>query len=181
MRRIIPILALILFSGNVFAQKKTTTSATISFDATTPKDKLPQASNKTVIGSINTATGEVAFEAAVKNFSFGNPRMQEHFNGSNWFNSDTYPVFAFTGKINKLNNVKFNKNGTYKVTVTGDLKVRDVTKKQTFSGTITVKDGKISVKSDFVVKLSDYNITGQPIDAGKVSKEPKVKLAADFQ
>src|SRR5436189_3791440 len=134
MRRIIPILALLLLCGNVFAQKKTTTSATISFDATTPKDNLSKASNQTVIGSINTQTGDVAFEASVKNFSFSNPRMQEHFNGTSWFNSDQFPVISFTGKINKVNNVKFNKNGTYKVTVTGDLKIRGITKKQTFTG-----------------------------------------------
>jgi polyisoprenoid-binding protein YceI len=180
MKKVLTILALIISTGSVFAQKKTTTSATVSFDATTPKDGLPKAENKTVIGSINTQTGEVAFEAAVKNFTFSNPQMQGHFNGDNWFKSNTYPVIGFTGKIDKLSAVKFKKNGVYKVSVTGDLKIRDISKQQKMKGTITVKDGKISVASDFIVKLADYNITGVPVDAGKVAKEPRVSVKAEF-
>ena len=140
MKKVVTILALLIATGSLFAQKKTTTSATVSFDATTPKDGLPKAENKTVIGSIDTQTGVVAFEAAVKNFSFSNPQMQGHFNGPNWFISDTYPVFAYTGKIEKLSSVKFTKNGTYKVTVTGDLKIKDITKKLKIHGTVTVND-----------------------------------------
>lgn len=180
MKKVITILALVISTGSVFAQKKTTTSATVSFDATTPKDGLPKAENKTVIGSINTKTGEVAFEAAVKNFTFSNPQMQGHFNGDNWFKSNTYPVMGFTGKIDRLSAVKFTKNGVYKVSVTGNLKIRDVSKQQKIKGTITVKDGKITVASDFIVKLADYNITGVPVDAGKVAKEPKVSVRAEF-
>jgi hypothetical protein len=76
MKKVITMLALLISAGSVFAQKKTTTSATVSFDATTPKDGLPKAENKTVIGSINTQTGEVAFEAAVKNSPFPIPRCR---------------------------------------------------------------------------------------------------------
>ena len=72
MKKTILFLAFIATTGYIFAQKKTTTSATVSFDATTEKDALPKAENKTVIGSIDTQTGDVAFEAAVKNFSFPN-------------------------------------------------------------------------------------------------------------
>ncbi len=181
MKKVITILALLITTtGALFAQKKTTTSATVSFDATTPKDLLPKAENKTVIGSLNTQTGDVAFEAAVKNFSFSNPQMQGHFNGPNWFKSDTYPVFTFNGKIERLSSVKFTKNGTYKVTVTGDLKIKDISKKQKFHGTITVKDGKIKLISDFKIKVADYSIAGTPIESGKVSKEPKVTVSAEF-
>ena len=68
------ILALVFAAGAVFAKKKTTTTATVAFDATTPKDALPKAENKTVIGSVDFTTGDVAFEAAVKNFNFSIPK-----------------------------------------------------------------------------------------------------------
>ena len=180
MKKTILLLALFISSGSLFAQKKTTTSATVSFDATTPKDALPKAENKTVIGSLNTKTGEVAFEAAVKNFSFTNPKMQEHFNGDNWFKSNMYPVFSYSGKIEKLSKVKFNKDGIYNVTVNGYMKIRDISRKAKFEGTITVAGGKIKIASSFVLELVDYNITGAPIDAGKVAKEPKVTVSAEF-
>ena len=180
MKKTILFLALVITTGTIFAQRKITTSAKVTFDATTPKDALPKAENKTVIGSFNTATGEVAFEAAVKNFSFANPMMQEHFNGNNWFKSDQFPVFAYTGKIENLSAVNFQQDGVYPVTVAGDLKVRDVTKKEKIPGTVKVEGDKIAVAADFSISLADYNITGAPVDAGKVSKEPKVSVVAEF-
>jgi polyisoprenoid-binding protein YceI len=180
MKKTILFLALIATTGSLFAQKKTTTSATVSFDATTPKDALPKAENNTVIGSIDTKTGGVAFEAAVKNFSYSNPKIQEHFNSANWMNSDQFPKFTFTGKIDKVNKVKFTTNGTYKVKVNGDLTVKGITKKTTVNGVITVASGKIKIATNFTIKLADYNITGQAIEAGKVSKEPKISVSAEF-
>jgi polyisoprenoid-binding protein YceI len=180
MKKITLLLALVITAGSLFAQKKTTSSATVSFDATTPKDELPKADNKTVIGSLDTKTGAIAFEAAVKNFSFANPKMQEHFNGANWMNSDQFPKFTYTGTLEKLNKIKFTKDGVYKTKVNGDMTIKGITKKVKADGTITVVGGKITIASSFTIKLSDFNITGQPIDAGKVSKEPKVTVSAEF-
>ena len=84
-------MVLALSSLSLFAQKKVTTSGSISFDATTELDKLPVAHNKTVIGAIDTKTGNVQFEANVKNFTFGNPMMQDHFNSDKWLDSDKFP------------------------------------------------------------------------------------------
>ena len=120
------------------------------------------------------------FEAAVNNFAFSNPKIQEHFNGANWMNSGSFPKFTFSGKIDKVNKVKFTKNGTYNVTVNGNLTVKGISKPITSTGTITVKDGAVSTLSSFTIKLTDYNITGQSIDAGKVSKEPKITVSASF-
>jgi polyisoprenoid-binding protein YceI len=180
MKKTILFLAFIAASGLLFAQKKTTTSATVSFDATTPKDAGPKADNKTVIGSIDTRTGDVAFEAAVKNFSFSSPKMQEHFNGANWMNSDQFPKFTFTGKIEKVNKIKFTKDGIYKAKANGELTVKGIAQKTKVEGTITVTGGKINVMTNFTIKLADYNITGQPIEAGKVSREPKISVSAEF-
>src|SRR5258705_7469609 len=181
MKKTILFLAFIAATGSLFAQKKTTTSATVSFDATTEKDALPKAENKTVIGSIDTKTGDVAFEAAVKNFSFSSPRMQEHFNGANWMNSDQFPKFTFTGKIENLNKIKFNKDNSYKVRVNGDLSIKGISKQTHVEGLLTIVNGKIKIIADFTIKLSDFNITGQqPIEAGKVSKEPKISVSAEF-
>jgi len=180
MKKIILFFALIAGTLSVNAQKKTTTTATVSFDATTPKDGLSKADNKSVIGSINTQTGDVAFEAAVSNFSFSNPQMQGHFNSDKWMNSAQFPKFVYTGKIENINKVKFTKNGTYKVNVNGTLTIKGIPKKSKINGTITVNNGKISIASTFNVKLADYNISGQPVDAGKVAREAKVSVSADF-
>jgi polyisoprenoid-binding protein YceI len=180
MKKTTLLFALVLAAGSLFAQKKTTSTATVSFDATTPKDALPKADNKTVIGSLDTKTGAVAFEAAVKNFSFGNPKMQEHFNGANWMNSDQFSKFTYTGTIEKFSKIKLNKDGVYSAKVNGDMTIKGITKKVKVEGKITVAGGKITVNADFKVKLEDFSISGKPIDDGKVAKEPKVTVSAEF-
>ncbi len=121
MKKSILFLSFIAITGSVMAQKATTTSAVVTFDATTPKDALPKAENKAVIASLDKTTGAVAFEAAVNNFAFTNPMIQEHFNGEKWMNSAAFPKFTFTGKIDKLSKVNFTKNGDYDVEVSGNL------------------------------------------------------------
>ena len=180
MKKITLFLAFVITAGSLFAQKKTTSTATVSFDATTEKDALPKAENKTGIASIDTKTGAVAFEVAVKNFAFSNPRIQDHFNGANWLNSDQFPKFSFTGTIEKVSKIKFTKNGTYTVKVNGNLTVKDISKPLTAEAVFTVADGKVKATANFTIALADYNITGQPVEAGKISRNPKVSVAAEF-
>jgi polyisoprenoid-binding protein YceI len=180
MKKTTLVLALVMAAGALFAQKKTTSSATVSFDATTPKDGLPKAENKTVIASFDTQTGAVAFEASVKNFAFTNPKIQEHFNAANWMNSDQFPKFTFTGTVEKISKVKLTKNGTYEVKVSGNLTVKDISKPLKANAMLTVKDGKLSVVSNFSIALADYNISGQPIESGKIDRQPKITVTAQF-
>lgn len=180
MKKTTLILALMILTGTAFAQKKTTASATVAFDATTPKDALPKAENKTVIGSVDFTTGAVAFEAAVKNFNFSNPKIQEHFNAANWMNSDQFPKFTYTGKIDNVKKIKTNKDGVYKAKVNGTMTIKGISKPVEAKGTATVTGGKITVTAELKIKLEDFGITGQPIEAGKVAKEPLVTVSASF-
>jgi polyisoprenoid-binding protein YceI len=181
MKKTLLFVSLVLTAGNLFAQKKITTSASVKFDATTSLDNLSKAENKTVIASLNTTTGGLAFEAAVKNFAFSNPMMQNHFNGSNWLDSDKYPSFTYKGIITDLSAVNFTKDGTYQVKTEGVLTVKGVEQKLATPATITVKGSSISASTDFSIKLSDFGITGAPIDGGKVTNEPKVNVTAELK
>lgn len=180
MKKALLSMALVVATGLVFAQKKTTTSAIINFDATTPIDALPKAENKTVIASLDTKTGKMAFEASVKSFTFSNPKIQEHFNNKGWMDSDQFATATFVGNITNLSAVKFSKDGTYNVNVKGDLTIHGVTKPVETTGSITVKAGAIMATSTFSIKLEDYDVKGGAIGAGKVAKEPVITVAATF-
>ena len=180
MKRTILSIALVLAASALFAQKKTTTSAVINFDATTSLDKLPKADNKTVIASLDTKTGKLVFEAAIKNFAFANPRIQEHFNSAGWMDSDQFPTAAFKGSITNLSAVNFAKDGTYIVNVAGELTMHGVTKPVEAAASITISGKTINTTSDFTIKLDDFGVNGGAIAAGKVSKEPKITVAAEF-
>ncbi len=181
MRKTILFLSFIALGFSLFAQKKTTTSATVAFDASTAIDRLPKAENKTVIAALDTKTGAVQFEATVKNFAFSNPTIQEHFNDKKWLNSDEFPKFTFKGTVTDPSKVNFEKDGTYTVSVAGDLTIRGVSKPVTAPGTVVVNNGTISAASEFSITLADFGITGVPIDAGKVAKEPKITVSAEFK
>jgi polyisoprenoid-binding protein YceI len=181
MKKTILFFAFAALTSSVFAQKLTTTSATVSFDATTAKDALPKAENNTVIAAVDTKSGEVNFEAIVKNFTFPNARIQEHFNGTNWLNSESFPTFTFSGKIEKLSSVNFKKAGSYTTTVKGALTIKGVTKPVSAPATILVKDGAVNASSEFSIVLSDYGISGAPIEGGKVSNTPKITVLADLK
>jgi polyisoprenoid-binding protein YceI len=161
-------------TGNRFAV------CTKEFDATTSIDKLPKADNKTVIASLDTKTGKIAFEAMIKSFTFSNPRIQEHFNGANWMDSEKFSAAAFTGTIINLNEVKFSKNGIYEVTVKGELTLHGITKPIEVPGTITINGNSIKAESSFKIKLEDYGVNGPAIGAGKVAKEPMIIVTAEF-
>lgn len=181
MKKTIFILALALVSSTIFAQKKTTTSGTINFNATTSLDPLPRAENKTVVAALDTKTGAIAFEVIMKSFSFANPMMQEHFNSSKWLDSDKFPTSTFKGTITNFSTVNIKKDGTYPAEVTGDLTIHGITKPVTTKGNVVVTGKVIAATADFKINVADYEITGQAIDAGKVTKEPKITVAIEFK
>jgi polyisoprenoid-binding protein YceI len=164
----------------VVAQKKTSTSATVAFDATTAIDNLPKAENKTVIAAIDLSKHTVQFEAAIKNFSFVNPKIQEHFNQKSWMNSDEHPKATFSGVITNPQAVNFKIDGKYNITVAGDLTLRGKTQKVTAPATIIVAGNTLKATSAFNIRLVDYEIDGPPVGAGKVSGEPKISVSAEL-
>ncbi|MBU6177797.1 MAG: YceI family protein [Bacteroidetes bacterium] len=179
MKKTVLLLSLVAFTSVLFAQTKKTTSATVAFDATTPIDALPKAENKTVIAEIDTKSGQIGFEAAVKNFTFTNPTIQAHFNEERWLNSDKFPAFTFMGKITDVTKYNFSKNGVYNVTVTGQLTIKDKTNNVTTPATIEVKNGTLMASASFSIVLADYGI--QVGTAGKIAGEPKITVAAELK
>lgn len=201
MKKSILFIALVTVSGSMFAQQqasssgvvnlsaapdakagkqKTTTSGSISFDATTAKDALPKADNKAVVAAVNPKKGTVAFEAIIKNFSFANPMMQEHFNGATWMDSEKFPTATFKGNITNLSAINFKKDGTYAAEVAGNLTIHGVTKPVKTAGSITVSGKSIKVACDFTILLGDYGVNGPAIAAGKVANETKVSVSAEM-
>jgi polyisoprenoid-binding protein YceI len=180
MKKTILFLSFLALTGtsSIFAQKKTTSSAIVAFDASTSVDALPKAENKTVV---DPRTGSIAFEATVKNFTFSNPMMQDHFNGSSWMSSDEHPTFTYKGSITDLAAINFTKDGVYQVKTEGVLKIKGVEQKLSTPATITVKGNTLIATTNFTIKLSDFGITGAPIDGGKVAKEPKITVNAELK
>lgn len=139
-----------------------------------------KASNYEVVSFIDAAKGEVRFQLLVKGFQFPKAAMQGHFNSEAYMDSDQFPKSEFKGTIDNLTAVNFSKDGSYAVTVTGDLSMHGITKKIKQGGTITVKAGKISANTVFNVKRTDYGITVPKFNAAKIADDIQVTVKCDF-
>ncbi len=170
----------LLFIGSmavVSAQKiYQTKSGKISFYSATMLENIEAINNQ--VDSKLSNNGQLVFMVAIKGFRFENATMQEHFN-ENYMDSDKYPKAVFQGKISNLADVDFDKDGSYKTTVTGVLDMHGVKQPVTAIGTIDVKAGKVVAKSNFKVKLTDYNIKGTLI-GNKIAKELTITVNCQY-
>ena len=94
--------------------------------------------------------------------------------------SEKYPKSTFKGKITNLSSVDFSKNGTYDVTVEGDLTLRNVTNKVNARGTIEVITGGINANSKFNIAPEDYKIEIPGVVREKISKDLEVTVSMKY-
>lgn len=178
MKKLIIAAMLLAISGTSFAQKYMTRTAKASFNATAVKspEKI-EAVNNEVASIIDGKTGDIVFQMPVKSFKFERELMQQHFN-ENYMQSDKFPKAEFKGKITNIADINVAKDGTYKATVTGDLKIHGVSQSVTVPGTITVKGNTIMANAKFSVKLADYKIPVEGMVADKLAKEASIIIDA---
>lgn len=134
------------------------------------------ATNNTVTGLINPKTGDIAISVPVQSFQFEKALMQEHFNNSNFMDSKSFPKINFKGKIANLASINFTKDGGYDAEISGDLTIKGTTKPINEKAHITIKDGKISVHSKFVVKdIGSYGV-GKPKGSKKNNVADNIEI-----
>jgi len=180
MKNLIFILALSLLTGmQSKAQNFFTKNGKITFFSKTSMENI-EAVNNQVVSLANTATGDLAFSVIITGFLFKKALMQEHFN-ENYMESAKYPKATFKGKIADLSKVNFTKDGSYAVTVSGDLNMHNVTKTVSVPGTITVKGGKFNAAATFNVLLADYNISVPKVVEGNISKTIEIKVDCSYE
>ena len=179
MRRII-VFAIILFSGlTSFSQTYVTRNGNVSFYSHTPLEDI-KAQNNEAVSVLNAATGDIEFKIAIKSFHFQKMAMEEHFNNDDYMASGKYPKAGFKGKIANISSVNFSKDGSYNVTVSGDLTIRDVTKTVNSTGVITIKNGAVTVTSTFTVKRKEYNVIGESFVQQKLGDDIKINVNCQY-
>ncbi|MES2006208.1 MAG: YceI family protein [Bacteroidota bacterium] len=167
------IIATVLLVNQSSAQKVFgTRNGKISFSTTSDEDV--KAINNEVASRI-ADNGQLTFSALIKGFKFKLAEMQEHFNDQ-YLESTKFPRADFKGTIVNLKDVNFAKDGSYKISVKGDLTMHGVTKNITASGTVDIKGGKPSVSSQFTIVLKDFKI-----DASSVTDKVSVDVNCQYQ
>jgi polyisoprenoid-binding protein YceI len=165
---------LLLITTLATAQKYYTKNGNISFFSKTSMEDI-KADNNQVMSVLNIQTGELQFSVLIKSFHFEKALMEEHFN-ENYMESGKHPKSTFKGTITDIGKVNFNKDGTYAVTVSGDLTIHGVTKKATTNGKMMVKSGKITGSTVFSVALADYKIEVPKLVENNIAKSIEITV-----
>jgi YceI-like domain len=178
MKRFILLLTISCFLFTANAQKYITKNGFIGFFGHTPMEDI-KADNNQVASVLDISTGDIVFQVLVKSFHFDRALMEEHFN-ENYMESDKIPKSTFKGKISNLSSVDFKKNGTYEVTVDGDLTLHDVTNKISAKGTVEVLTDGINANSKFNIVPEDYKINIPGVVREKIAKSLEVTITMKY-
>lgn len=166
------VFAVILAAGSVCAQKYTTKTGNIKFEASVPSFEEVAAENKAASAALDVSKGDIAVLALMKGFRFKVALMEEHFNES-YAETDKFPKATFKGKIEGLDVAKLTSEGK-SFTITGDLTMHGKTKKITDTATISRSGNAIIISGNFMVKPTDFDIEVPKLVSKKVADQVKI-------
>jgi polyisoprenoid-binding protein YceI len=161
---------------NAMAQTYTSKNIKLALYSSTPLEDIRAATDKCT-GVIIKDSREIAFQVAVKSFEFDRKLMQEHFN-ENYMESDRYPYAKFKGVLDQQ--IDWNKDGIYNVTVTGMLTVHGIDKKRTVPGKISISNGQVEVSTEFKVACVDHGIKIPKLVFTKIAEQINIKVSGKF-
>jgi polyisoprenoid-binding protein YceI len=141
-----------------------------------------KANNYKVTSSLDPSTGTMVFSVPMQGFEFKKALMQKHFNSPKFLDTKQFPKAKFKGVISNFSSVDLTKDGTYNVSVKGDLTLHGVTKALEEKGTLIVKGGKIVASSKFKLVLADYKIAfekGKP--STNIAKEIELNIKINYK
>lgn len=159
--------AVVLLTTTAYAQKYSTRTGNIKFEASVPSFEEVAAENKSASAVLESSKGELAVLALMKGFRFKVALMEEHFNES-YVESDKYPKATFKGKIEGFDAAKLTAEGKT-FSISGDLTLHGKTKKITDTAKISRNGDTITIIGSFEVKPADFEIEVPKVVSKKVA------------
>lgn len=168
---------LVLFPCWVHAQRYEVQQSTVSFFSDAPKE-LISASSSALRGILDLQKKTFAFKVGIGSFmGFNSPLQREHFN-ENYMETSLFPEASYTGKI--IEDINLTKDGSYTIRTKGKLRIHGVEQERIIRSVVSSRNGKMSVKSDFSVLLSDHDIKIPKVVNNKLAPEISVSVAASL-
>ncbi|GAA4308269.1 YceI family protein [Compostibacter hankyongensis] len=152
-------------------------NAQVSFFSSAPIEDI-EARTEQGLSALDTSRKTIYFKVPVKSFRFRKQLMQEHFN-EDYLESDRYPYAEFNGRFADAENI--SAEGSHTVTVEGQLSIHGVNKTYRETGTMTVKNGQITIDAAFKVRLTDHKITIPRLLFNNIAEVVAVKVHALYK
>ncbi|MDQ6758036.1 MAG: YceI family protein [Bacteroidota bacterium] len=174
-------ISLLLFLSSSFKEPLSffnVSKGNITFSSDAPLELIKAASTE-LKGILETEKKQFAFSVKVKSFKgFNSDFQKDHFN-ENYLESEKYPDATFSGKI--IEDVDFTKNNVLTVRAKGTLTVHGVAQERIIKSDMTIKNGIISIRSNFTVLLADHNIPIPKVVHDKLASEIKVEVNSELK
>ena len=167
---------LCFFSVQLHAQKYIGKKGEISFFSKTPIEDI-SAVNNNVSAVYDSNTGDIIFQLKITDFIFPIKLMQEHFN-ENYLESDIYPNSVFQGKVVGVSEKNKKKHDAR---AEGNLTIHGVTNQILAIGELTIKEDRVNISANFLIKLEDYNIDIPSIMFYKIAEEIAIKINIELK
>lgn len=176
MRRLLIIVLLTGLVPAVQAQKYSLQEGSVKFYSRALLEDI-KAVNTKITGLFNRDRGDVAFIIPVTAFQFDKKLMQEHFN-EKYMESDKYPNATFAGQVQHFD---WSRSGEQPVVASGKLTIHGVTQEVSVPGIMELKNGLLTMKAVFPVKLETYKITRPQLLWQNIAEEVEITIDTRFK
>lgn len=168
----------LLFGGQLKAQNSfTCKEVKVNIFSSTPIEDI-KAQSVNAISVIIPNAKQIVFQIPIKSFEFSRSLMKEHFN-DDYMESNKFPNATFKGNI--LDQVDFEKDGTYNVSVKGILNIHGISKERTIKGIMVIKNGKPFIHSSFNVACADHDIKIPSVVFKKIAEVITVTVSGNYK
>ncbi len=167
----------ILLSCSVNAQQiLISNNAKVSFFSSTVMEDIE---GKSAVGGsvIDTRSGNIIFKVKNTSFQFKKKLMQEHFN-ENYMESEKYPVSEFKGTIKGP--INMDVDGTYKVSIEGNLNIHGISKAYKTQADLIVSKGTLNANAVFKAKIADHGIEIPTLVFKNIAEYVEVRIQATY-
>lgn len=166
----------LLVSPSAFSQKYIAEKSTVIFFSDATIEDIT-AKNTKANSIFIVETGEIAFSIPIKEFKFAKSLMQEHFN-EKYMDTEKFPKSTFQGTITGY---QASANGTQPGKAIGKLTIHGVTKDIEVTGTVEFANNQVIIKSKFMVKLEEYDITRPQLLWQNIAEQVEVSIDFTFK
>lgn len=173
------LIAIVFLSIQVQAQKYFTRTGLVRFFSEAPLENI-EASNNQASCIVDIETGELVSKILLKAFEFDKALMQEHFN-ENYVESDKYPQAVLKAKVEDIEALDLDSHLEQKVALTGELTIKDVSRKVRIEGKLKNNNEMISASAYFIIRPEDYNIAIPRAVRNNIAQEIEVSVIFNLE
>lgn len=165
MKRLFVLLLMMgLLANSLYSQRYMTRNGNVRLTYNAPAVSFVT-DNRQVSVALDVETGELRMQMLMLSFRFRSAYNQEKFN-EYFINHPQYANSTFIGHITNIDEIDFDKPGTYSVDVSGELTIRDDTNTVSTTGDFIVKDDIFAGESTFSINLREFGVNvpqGMPV------------------